>query len=253
MTWRAGPALSLFASLGSVRREPTRDDMFVGADNLDASNAASILPLGHVRPEHVVDLEAGATWTRGALRASGNLFAMEFREEIAPVGALSLTGAPLRVNVGASYRRGVEGEVRWAVTPRLALDATLALTEARIARFIDAAEGITYRNVRARMTPRVVATQSVSWQASRRLHVHLDAREMSASPLTNTGDRTAMLPGYVMADASATWAHGGSAVTVRVNNVLDRLAYGGGYASGGANYVFPFATRHVMIDLRRRF
>lgn len=253
MTWRQGPGLSWFASLGSVRREPTRDDMFVGADNLDASNAASILPLGHVRPEHVVDLEAGGTWTRGALRVSGNLFFMEFREEIAPVGALSLTGSPLRVNVGASHRRGFEGEVRWEATPRLSLDATLALTDARIAQFTDASEGVTHRDVRARMTPRAVATQSLGWRLSRTLQLHVDARELSASPLTNTGDRTAMLPGYGMADASLTWARGGSAVTVRVNNVLDRLAYGGGYASGGANYVFPFATRHVMIDVRRLF
>ena len=40
---------------------------------------------------------------------------------------------------------------------------------------------------------------------------------------------------------------------MRVNNVLDRLAYGSGYASAGVNYVFPFAARHLMIDVRRGF
>ncbi len=253
VTWRHSDALSLFASAGGVRREPTRDDMFVGADNLDAGNAASILPLDHVRPEHVVDFEVGAHWTRGAVRASANLFAMEFREEIAPVGALSLTGAPLRVNVGASHRRGLESELRWQLSPRVSLDATLALTDARIRRFTDASSGVVYRNVRSRLTPAVVATEAVTWRIGRSLLLQGDARAMSSSPLTNTGGRDAVLPAYVMADAALTWTRGATQLTVRVNNLLDRLAYGGGYASDGVNYVFPFATRHLMLDVRRQF
>ncbi len=253
VTWRQSPALSFYASVGSVRREPTRDDMFAGADNLDSTNAESILPLDRVRPEHVVDYEAGATWSRGRLRASANLFAMEFSEEIAAVGPLSLTGSPLRVNVGGSHRRGVEAEVRWEASPRLFLDATLALTDARIRGFTDAATGIEHRNVRSRMTPRAVATQAATWRLPWGLALEGEAREVSSSRLTNTGEAAAVLPGYMLADAGLTWSRGASAVTVRVNNVLDRLAFGGGYAGDGTNYVFPFATRHVMVNVRRAF
>ncbi|MBI5600958.1 MAG: TonB-dependent receptor [Gemmatimonadetes bacterium] len=253
LTWRPTSALSLFASVGSVRREPTRDDMFAGADNLDDSNAGSILPLDRVQPEHVVDYEAGVSWTGGTVRASANVFAMEFREEIAAVGALSLTGSPLRVNVGGSHRRGLEAEVRWEASPRLSLDATLALTDARIRRFTDQSSGVEHRNVRSRMTPRVVATQALTWRLPWGLTLEGEAREVASSPLTNTGDATAVLPGYALADAGLAWARGASTVTVRVNNVLDRLAYGGGYAGGGTNYVFPFATRHLMVSVRRAF
>jgi iron complex outermembrane receptor protein len=253
VTWRQTDALSLFASVGAVRREPTRDDMFVGADNLDTSNAASILPLDHVRPEHVIDYELGASWTRGTVRASANLFAMEFTEEIAPVGTISLTGSPLRVNVGASHRRGLEGEVQWQATPRLALGVTLAVTDARINRFSDASSGQSYRDVRARLTPAVVSTQSLTWRARHGLTFLADARAVSASPLTNTGRSGGVLPGYLLADAAVQWARGATELGLRVNNVLDHIAFGGGYASGGVNYVFPYATRHVMLDLRRRF
>jgi outer membrane receptor protein involved in Fe transport len=62
-----------------------------------------------------------------------------------------------------------------------------------------------------------------------------------------------MLPGYLLADAALQWVHGSTELGARVNNVLNQLAYGGGYASGGVNHVFPFATRHVMLELRRRF
>ncbi|HEY5490856.1 MAG TPA: TonB-dependent receptor [Gemmatimonadaceae bacterium] len=253
VTWRQTGELSLFASVGSVRREPTRDDMFVGADNLDATNAASILPLDHVRPEHVVDYEAGVHWTRGAVRASANLFAMEFSEEIAPVGALSLTGSPLRVNVGASHRRGIEGELKWQAAGRLSIDATLAVTDARINRYTDGSSGVVYRNVRSRLTPAVVATQAATWRVGRGFTLLAESRAVSASPLTNTGDRQAQLPGYLLADAAVSWGHGATQLTVRMNNVMDQLAYGSGYASDGVNYVFPFATRHLMIDMRRWF
>ncbi len=253
VTWRQTPALSFFASVGAVRREPTRDDMFAGADNLDSTNATSILPLDRVRPEQVMDFEVGANWTRGGVRASANLFAMEFREEIAAVGALSATGSPLRVNVGGSHRRGLEAEVRWDASSAFALDATLALTDARIRRFVDASTGESHRNVRSRLTPAAVATQAMTWRLRHGFTVEGEAREVSSSALTNTGDRRAELPAYVLADAGLSWARGASGVSVRVNNLFDRLAFGGGYASDGTNYVFPFATRHVMISVRRAF
>jgi iron complex outermembrane receptor protein len=178
---------------------------------------------------------------------------MEFREEIAAVGALSLTGSPLRVNVGGSHRRGVEAEVRWQASPAVTVDATLALTDARIRRFTNAESGTTYRNVRSRLTPRAVATQAVAWRLRRGFTLEAEAREVSSSPLTNTGDARALLPGYALADAGLSWTRGGSSVDVRVNNVLDRLAFGGGYASDGTNYVFPFAGRHAMVTVRRHF
>jgi len=253
VTWRQSDALSVFASVGSVRREPTRDDMFAGADNLDASNAPSIVPLDQVRPEHVIDYEAGLHWERPRLRANANLFAMEFREEIAPVGALSLTGAPLRVNVGASHRRGVEGDVQWQATPRLSLDATLAVTDARINRFTDASSGVAYRNVRSRLTAAAVTTQAATWRAGRGISLRAESREVSTSPLDNTGNRAAVLPGYLLVDAAVAWTHGASQVTLRVNNLLDQLAFGSGYASSGVNFVFPYASRHLMVDVRWGF
>ncbi|MBW7934574.1 MAG: TonB-dependent receptor [Gemmatimonadaceae bacterium] len=253
VTWRHSPALSYFVSVGSVRREPTRDDMFAGADNLDQSNAASILPLDRVRPEHVVDYEAGATWARGSLRATANVFAMEFREEIAAVGTVSLTGSPLRVNVGGSHRRGVEAELRWRASSVLLVDATLAITDARIRAFTDAASGETYRNVRSRLTPKTVATQAVVWRLPHGLSLEGEAREVSASPLTNTGEARAVLPAYVLVDGGVSWSRGATSIVARVNNLFDRLAYGGGYASEGTNYVFPFATRHVLVTVRRTF
>src|SRR6185312_13172381 len=95
ITWhgsgRTAP-LTLYASFGRTNREPARNDLFDGADDLNSGNAASILPLTQVKPEALNDYETGATWSAAGFSLNANYFAMEFRNEIAAIGALSLTG-----------------------------------------------------------------------------------------------------------------------------------------------------------------
>src|SRR5690606_28736800 len=78
VTWRARPSVELFASLGQAGREPTRSDMFAGADDLDDASAAELLPLTQVKPERLTDLELGARWRRGTMQLGVNAFAMQF-------------------------------------------------------------------------------------------------------------------------------------------------------------------------------
>ncbi len=89
LTYAATPALSLYASVGRTSREPARNDMFAGFDNVDTSNVAFVGALDRVRPERVSDVEGGATYSMRSLGLRGNVFAMYFRDEIAPIGALS--------------------------------------------------------------------------------------------------------------------------------------------------------------------
>src|SRR6185503_19434155 len=98
LSYQATPALRAYVSYGRNSREPARNDMFAGFDNLDASNADFVGDLSRVRPETVHDLEAGVSLRRTAARLEANVFSMRFRNEIAPIGALSYLGLPLRKN-----------------------------------------------------------------------------------------------------------------------------------------------------------
>ena len=99
----------------------------------------------------------------------------------------------------------------------------------------------------------MVITQAATWRAGRGVTLLAESRAVSASPLDNTGNHAAVLPGYLLVDAAAAWAHGAAQVSLRVNNLLDQLAFGSGYARGGVNYVFPHASRHLMVDVRWAF
>ncbi|MEY3211664.1 MAG: hypothetical protein RIT28_2145, partial [Pseudomonadota bacterium] len=98
-----GPNVSLWTGVGQTSREPTRNDLFGGADNLTAP-----VDLSAVRPEFVRDVELGldARWANG--RAEITLYHMDFTDEIAATGEISELGLLLRENVPQSQRSGVE-------------------------------------------------------------------------------------------------------------------------------------------------
>ncbi|MBC7896084.1 MAG: TonB-dependent receptor, partial [Cytophagaceae bacterium] len=112
--------VSAFASFGRTSREPARSDLFAGDDDLNAGNVGDLGDFTRVKPETVHDTELGLTLARPAWDLSVNLYSMDFRNDIARIGAPTASGAVLRRNVGASYRRGVELDARWRPVPRVA-------------------------------------------------------------------------------------------------------------------------------------
>src|SRR5207248_11527183 len=88
LTYQTSPALSLYASYGRNSREPARLDMLARADNLDSATAASVGPFSRVKPETVHDIEAGLRYADGRVTAQANVYSMNFRNEIAPIGEL---------------------------------------------------------------------------------------------------------------------------------------------------------------------
>ena len=115
-TLQATDRLSVFASYGTTGRERTRGDLFAGADDVTPDDAPVLLPLDRVKPEHVNDLEVGATMGFDRATFTVNVFDMQFRDEIARTGATTPLGYDIRANVGRSYRRGVEVDALFALT-----------------------------------------------------------------------------------------------------------------------------------------
>jgi iron complex outermembrane recepter protein len=249
VSYRPAPRWTVYASVGRNGREPTRNDMFAGFDNLDTTNADFVGPFERVRPERVMDTEVGASYRSSRLTVDANLYAMAFRNEITPIGALSYIGLPLRKNVRASYRRGLEGEVVYRGLPRLTLGANAAVSWNRIAEYTDDASGATFHDVEPLLTPRFVANQSVELRPLARLSVLADGRYVSRSFLANTGDARFTTPGYYLVDGGLRWSLGTSAVLLQVRNLTDVLVFTSGYTDGTTSYVYPLAGRNVSVTL----
>lgn len=252
---RLTPRTSLYASYGSNGREPTRNDMFAGFDNIDTTNASFVGALDRVRPERVRDGEIGLVHEAEAFSLSGNIFDMRFRNEITPIGELSYIGLPLRKNVRASYRQGVEVEAtyRGERESRFAASANVALTRSRIAEYVDDATGQAYRDVEPLLTPGFVANHRFSIALARTAWLHLDGRYVGSSFLANTGDSRFMLPAAYTMDGTLTIGIGPHAVLVQLRNLTDRRAYASGYTDGVSSFYYVQAARNLIATARLRF
>jgi iron complex outermembrane receptor protein len=254
ITWhRPASPLTIYASYGRTSREPARNDLFDGADDLNAGNSGSILPLTRVNPEVVNDYEAGATWAKRNFSLNANVFAMEFTNEIAAIGQLSLTGSPLTENVAASYRRGVELEGHMRLSNRVTATSNLTVMKSRILDYFDAPSGNTYHDVEPLLTPPVTANEQVEVRLTQQLSLIAAGRYVDRSHLANDGNDALEAPAWWMFNGTLAWHAGKTEIRVQVNNILNTNAYSGGYTDGVTRFFFPVATRNVLVTTRFEF
>lgn len=265
--YRLSAASSIYASAGMTTREPTRNDMLLGEDNAPAG-----IDPANVRPERVLDLEAGWSYRAPRLELSANVYAMEFHNEIAATGEQSEIGLALRRNVDRSSRRGIELEAGWQVTPEIRLRTGANLSRNRIrewTQFFDVydIEGnwydsrpLVFRNVEPLLTPGVILNQAIDYTPNGRFSAGATARWVGRSYLDNTNDKAFDTPSYFLADAKASYAMTPWArVSLQVNNLFDaKRVYPSGYSyqyyagdvRTGVAYYYPQATRNatVLVD-----
>jgi iron complex outermembrane receptor protein len=247
ITWELSRGATVYASYGSNGREPTRNDMFAGFDNVDTTNIDFVGPLSRVRPERVYDSEAGVRWRTPSLSANLNLFGMRFRDEITPVGALSYIGLPLRKNVRRSSRRGVEADVTWRPVSSIATSLNATLSRNRIAEYTDDATGATYRDVEPLLTPTVLINHAVDWQAMPEFTISLSGRYVGRSFLANTGDAAFVTPSAHLLDGGVAWGRERHELSLHVMNVGNARFYASGYTDGTIPYYFVSAPRAIFV------
>ena len=254
-TYRVTPAVTMYSSYGVNTREPSREDMFAGFDNLDTTNVTFVGSLSRVRPERAHDLEAGVTLSGPRAQVQVNAFDMRFRNEILPIGELSYIGTPLRVNVPSSYRRGVEVDFTASPSPTVTTAVNATVMTSRIREYTDRS-GVTYRDVRALLTPQLQSMQRVSWRVRPVLELTGEGRYIGRSQLTNTDDPALVLPSSYVLDAIARWdvVPGRYALVVYGSNLGNSSRYSTGNvsSSGTANY-FVLAPRSVQAVVRATF
>jgi len=268
------PKSGLYASAGMSTREPTRNDLFQGEDNASFAH-----DLHAVRPERVLDLEGGWDYHAPRLDVTANVYAMEFRHEIASTGELSDIGLLLRRNVDRSHRRGVELDAAWQATPLVRLRTVANLSSNRIktwTQFYDVYDGageyleskpLVHRNVDPLLTPRAIISQSIDVTPMPRVAFGLTGRYVGKSYLDNTNNGDLVAPSFFMIDGNAGYDLTPQVrLSLQVNNLTNRRRiFPSGYsyvfinrtvegdAISGIPYYYPQATRNatVMVDYRK--
>jgi iron complex outermembrane receptor protein len=269
-------ASSIYASLGMTTREPTRNDLFQGEDNATIPH-----DLHAVDPERLVDLESGWSYNTSHVAVLADLYAMEFRHEIAATGELSDIGLPLRRNVDRSYRRGLELDASWQPAPSLRLRGVANVSRNRIrswTQFYDVYDSagnyvgskpLEFRNVSPLLTPTALFSASVDYAPTALITLGAIARYTGRSYLDNTNSAAFTTPSFTTIDATASlslgrWiAAGMPKLTLQVNNLgNNHHVWPNGYSYqfitrettgnesiGGTPYYYPQAGRNAVLML----
>ncbi|HXT15961.1 MAG TPA: TonB-dependent receptor [Gemmatimonadaceae bacterium] len=255
VSYAALPSLSFTASYGRNTREPARTDMLAGADNIDASNVAEIGSFSRVKPETVHDVEVGANYHAAALDLQANVYDMNFRNEIAPIGALTVIGTPLRKNVAASYRRGVEADVTYRGIQRITLSANATASMNRIRDYVDSSGDtpVAYHNVEPLLTPRFQTFERAAFAATRDVSLALETRYQGRSFLENTSDPRFVLPAAFNLDGTLGWQRGRYEIQARGNNLTNSKKFGSGYAGDGVSFFYVLPPRNLFVTAGLRF
>jgi iron complex outermembrane receptor protein len=250
VTVQPNSRLSVFASYGTTGREPTRGDLFAGADDVTPDDAPALLPLTRVRPEHVNDLELGLSLALGPIGLTVNAFDMRFRDEIARTGATTPLGYDIRANVGRSYRRGIEFDAMVAVTGEIDFGSSFTVSRNRIESYLDERSGITYRDVEPILTPAFLATQQLTWRATSRIALTVDSRYQGRSYLAPVGDERLTSPAFHVIDGGARFVSGLVTVALYGRNLLNRRAYpSGDVSSDGTPRYFILAPPSLDVTV----
>ncbi|MBR1574376.1 MAG: TonB-dependent receptor, partial [Bacteroidales bacterium] len=117
----------LYASAAYGNREPGRADIkeVIESNNLEGGDRV-------LRPERMLDIEAGYTYSGRKLDAGINLYLMEYRDMLLETGELSRSGYAIKDNVGRGYRRGVELTAAYRPWNFLSLSGNLTLSRNRL-------------------------------------------------------------------------------------------------------------------------
>ena len=255
LTYQFDNNSSSFVSIGQMHKEPTRNTMFAGYDNMDTSNVKQIGNLTNVKPEQVTDYEAGYRFNNSKFNLSSNVFFMQFKNEISAIGALSAIGLPLYKNVASSERYGVELEYNYAITKQLFVSGSGTWMKANIDTYTSDFDSTTHKNITPLLTPEWILNQSISYSMFKnKIDITASVRYISTQFLGNDNNTNLMVPQALTFNGAISFRPTKRiSLSLMCNNITDKRIFSGGYSVLGTSYYYIVAPRNYYMTMTYKF
>lgn len=240
LTFNRNTKEQAYASVAIGNKEPNRNDY------VDAP--AGVTP----RPEQMTDIEAGYRISSEKLTFNANVYYMIYKDQLVLTGELNDVGAPLRVNVDNSFRRGIELEAAYVPNRKLTFSANATFSQNKIKKFteilydytVDFQEvRIEHSNTDIAFSPAVIAGGRAEYKFYKDFSVALMPRYVGKQYLDNTQNDYISLDAYLVTDAALRWdrttkKNNRVIVQMMVNNALNTM-----YSSNGYTFSYIFEQR----------
>lgn len=238
--------ITYYTSIGLMHREPTRNDMFNGDDNIDYNNYTELKDFSRVKPEQVIDAELGMKYEDKFVNIDFDIFNMDFENEIAQIGQLSYIVLPLKKNVPSSNRMGIEFDGTAKINKRISISENFTIMRGNINTYTRDYDNMIFHNVEPLLTPNVLSNTSVSYDMGIKLTV--DGRYIGSSYLDN--ENTQKVPSAFVMDFRTEVNFNTFSVIFNWNNVLNKTYYSSGYVIDNVPYYFIQAPSNCYFTFK---
>ncbi len=212
---------NFYLSYARANREPNRNDY----EN------------GNPKPEKLNDFELGWRYVSPDFQLNTNVYYMRYKDQLVLTGELNDVGAPLRANVGDSYRLGLEVDANLRLGNKFRLRPNVALSDNRNLDFFFQRDGALQDlgNTHIAYSPQVVAGNVLAFQPNENFQVSLLSKFVGKQYMGNIDSENSTLDSYTQTDFNVQYVIETSSfvksivLSGLVNNIFDADIISNGY------------------------
>lgn len=220
ITFNPNPKNNFYFSYALANREPNRNDYENGSP----------------KPEKLNDFELGWRYLSSSFRLSANAYFMKYRDQLVLSGELNDVGAPLRANVGDSYRLGIEIDANLKLGS-FSWQPNLALSSNKNVDFVFQRDGelLELGNTNIAFSPGIILGNSIGYNPKEQLQLSLLTKYVGRQYMGNIDAKSSILEGYSQTDFNIQYEITTNSfmksivLSALVNNIFDKKYVSNGY------------------------
>ncbi|HEX6222813.1 MAG TPA: TonB-dependent receptor [Chryseolinea sp.] len=242
LSYTAAKNSVIYGSYAIANREPNRTDYLDGSEK--------------PKSERLGNLELGWRKTTPKFGIEANYYLMNYVDQLVLTGAINDVGAPIRANVGKSYRTGFELSGLLNFSEKLSWNAnvTWSINKNKNFAVFDENNNATSRNTTIILSPSWIAGSQLNWKPLKNFESTLLSKFVGKQYLDNTQNENVVLDDYLINDLRFSYQFEPKAVeaiklSFLINNVFDIEYASNGYSYDSEPYFYPQAGINFLAML----
>ncbi|MBF6607495.1 MAG: TonB-dependent receptor, partial [Flavobacterium sp.] len=206
LTFIASDRSNIYFSYAKANREPNRNDY----------------ESGNPRPEQLNDFELGWRYTAPKTRLNINGYYMRYKDQLVLTGELNDVGAPLRENVGNSYRLGVEIDASVQINDKWVLRPNMTVSTNKNEDFVFERDGVLQNlgDTNIAFSPNVIVGNIVTFMPISNLQMSLLTKFVGEQYMGNIDSPNSKLEAYSVTDFNVMFE-------IRPKSIFDSIIFSG--------------------------
>lgn len=197
---------NFYFSYARANREPNRNDYENGSP----------------KPEKLNDFELGWRYVSPSFQLNTNVYYMRYKDQLVLTGGLNDVGAPLRSNVGDSYRLGLEIDANVTLSNSFKWRPNIALSDNRNLDYFFERDGELQDlgNTNIAFSPKLIAGNIITYQPNSDFQVSVLSKFVGKQYMGNIDSEGSVLDSYTQTDFNIQY-------TINMNSFIKSIELSG--------------------------